>query len=478
MCVKLTNEPPEGLQLNLVKSLTLFHDEFFESSSRTAELKSICFALSLFHAVILERRKFGPQGWNQLYPFNMGDLTSCAQVALNYLESNTKVPWDDLKYIFGEIMYGGHITDFYDRELANAYLDAYMHDELLEGFQIYPGFHAPSNLLSTKEILEYVDINMPQESPAAFGLHGNAEIGFRMKHAEQMFTDIRELQPQSGALGSGASALDRAKVILDDIMEKMPELFEMYDITERIEERGPFINVFLQEIERMSKLMNTMICTLSELDLGLKGDLQMSERMETLLLALADDRVPSSWESAAYPSKRPLGAWFLDCLQRHKQLNDWTAELSLPKVTWISGLFNPQSFLTAIMQSTARKNEWPLDKTTIQTEVTRKFSEEVASLSKEGAFVSGLTLEGARWDEKMGQLEDSRPKELFMQLPIVIVKAVTFEKSVSSKDLYLCPVYRTQDRGPTFVFVAGLKTKAPPARWTMAGVALLMEVVM
>ena len=478
VCVKLTNEPPEGLQLNLVKSLTLFHDEFFESSSRTAELKSICFALSLFHAVILERRKFGPQGWNQLYPFNMGDLTSCAQVALNYLESNTKVPWDDLKYIFGEIMYGGHITDFYDRELANAYLDAYMHDELLEGFQIYPGFHAPSNLLSTKEILEYVDINMPQESPAAFGLHGNAEIGFRMKHAEQMFTDIRELQPQSGALGSGASALDRAKVILDDIMEKMPELFEMYDITERIEERGPFINVFLQEIERMSKLMNTMICTLSELDLGLKGDLQMSERMETLLLALADDRVPSSWESAAYPSKRPLGAWFLDCLQRHKQLNDWTAELSLPKVTWISGLFNPQSFLTAIMQSTARKNEWPLDKTTIQTEVTRKFSEEVASLSKEGAFVSGLTLEGARWDEKMGQLEDSRPKELFMQLPIVIVKAVTFEKSVSSKDLYLCPVYRTQDRGPTFVFVAGLKTKAPPARWTMAGVALLMEVVM
>ena len=92
--------------------------------------------------------------------------------------------------------------------------------------------------------------------------------------------------------------------------------------------------------------------------------------------------------------------------------------------------------------------------------------------------MSGLTLEGARWDEKMGQLEDSRPKELFMQLPIVIVKAVTFEKSVSSKDLYLCPVYRTQDRGPTFVFVAGLKTKAPPARWTMAGVALLMEVVM
>ena len=475
VCVKLTNEPPEGLRLNLVKAMTPFNDEFFDSSSKAAELKSICFALALFHAVILERKKFGSQGWNQKYPFNMGDLTSCAQVALNYLESNTKVPWDDLKYIFGEIMYGGHITDYYDRVLAMAYLDAYMHDDLLEGFQIFPGFQVPLNSLSTKEMLEHIDSNMPQESPAAFGLHGNAEIGFRMKHAEQMFTDIRELQPRSGGLGSGTSIQDKSKVILDDIMDKMPDMFEVSEVLERIEERNPFINVFLQEIERMVKLMRFIIRALSELDLGLKGDLQMSERMETLLLALAEDKVPASWESLAYPSKRALGSWFHDFLQRHKQLNDWTAELTLPKVTWISGLFNPQSFLTAIMQTTARKNDWPLDKTTIQTEVTKKFSEDVSNIAKEGAFISGLTIEGARWDEKLGQIEDSRPNELYVSLPIVIVRAITADKS-TSKDTYSCPVYRTQDRGATFVFVANLKTKAAPSKWTMAGVALLMDI--
>jgi hypothetical protein len=31
-------------------------------------------------------------------------MGSCGAVALNYLESNTKIPWDDLRYIFGEIM--------------------------------------------------------------------------------------------------------------------------------------------------------------------------------------------------------------------------------------------------------------------------------------------------------------------------------------------------------------------------------------
>lgn len=30
-----------------------------------------------------------------------------------------QVPWDDLRYIFGEIMYGGHIVEDWDRRLAN-----------------------------------------------------------------------------------------------------------------------------------------------------------------------------------------------------------------------------------------------------------------------------------------------------------------------------------------------------------------------
>lgn len=40
----------------------------------------------------------------------MGDLTICADVLQAYLDEKGYVPWDDLRYIFGEIMYGGHIT--------------------------------------------------------------------------------------------------------------------------------------------------------------------------------------------------------------------------------------------------------------------------------------------------------------------------------------------------------------------------------
>lgn len=80
---------------------------------------------------------------------------------------------------------------------------------------------------------------------------------------------------------------------------------------------------------------------------------------------------------------------------RATQLNEWTADLSVPKVVWLSGLFNPQSFLTAVMQTTARRNDWPLDKTVIVTEVTKRSPDQVEQPSRDGAFIHGLTLEGA-----------------------------------------------------------------------------------
>ena len=97
-----------------------------EMCAREMEFKSILFSLCYFHAVVSERRKFGPQGWNRKYPFNTGDLTISVSVLYNYLEANSKVPWEDLRYLFGEIMYGGHITDDWDRRLCRTYLEEYM----------------------------------------------------------------------------------------------------------------------------------------------------------------------------------------------------------------------------------------------------------------------------------------------------------------------------------------------------------------
>uniref|UniRef100_A0A672NUQ4 Uncharacterized protein n=1 Tax=Sinocyclocheilus grahami TaxID=75366 RepID=A0A672NUQ4_SINGR len=124
--IKINNEPPTGMLANLHAALDNFDQDILDQCSREQEFKTILFSLCYFHASVAERRKFGPQGWNRKYPFNTGDLSISVNVLYNYLEANSQVPSEDLCYLFGEIMYGGHITDDWDRRLCRIYLEEYM----------------------------------------------------------------------------------------------------------------------------------------------------------------------------------------------------------------------------------------------------------------------------------------------------------------------------------------------------------------
>ncbi|CAK9071825.1 unnamed protein product [Durusdinium trenchii] len=136
--IKLTNEPPQGLLANLRRSFALFNREEFDE--RDSKIKSILFALCHFHSLMLERKKFGPLGYNMKYPFSSGDLRDSASVLYNYLEGSTavKIPWEDLRYIFGEIMYGGHIVDDWDRRMCGKYLSYFMQDDILDEMELVP----------------------------------------------------------------------------------------------------------------------------------------------------------------------------------------------------------------------------------------------------------------------------------------------------------------------------------------------------
>ncbi len=96
------------------------------------------------------------------------------------------------------------------------------------------------------------------------------------------------------------------KRILDDITEKLPDLFSMMDLEERTaDERPPFTSVFLQECERMNGLLFEMRRSLVELDLGLKGDLSISEPMEVRSADTDQHRPPSRPRASATATPRP-----------------------------------------------------------------------------------------------------------------------------------------------------------------------------
>ncbi|XP_064890570.1 dynein axonemal heavy chain 9 isoform X1 [Columba livia] len=475
--IKITSEAPTGMHANLHKALDNFNQDTLEMCTRENEFKSILFALCYFHAAVAERRKFGPQGWNRSYPFNTGDLTISVNVLYNYLEASTKVPYDDLRYLFGEIMYGGHITDDWDRRLCKTYLEEFIKPEMLEGeFLLAPGFPLPANM-DYKGYHQYIDDALPPESPYLYGLHPNAEIGFLTQTSEKLFRTVLEMQPRDTSVGEGGVGTrdETVKALLEEMLEKLMDEFNIAELMAKVEERTPYAVVAFQECERMNILTSEIKRSLKELDLGLKGELTMTSDMENLQNALFLDAVPESWIKRAYPSTASLGTWFADLLARIKELETWTGDFSLPSTVWLAGFFNPQSFLTAIMQSAARKNEWPLDKMTLQCDVTKKNREDFTSPPREGAHVHGLFMEGARWDAQAGLITEARLKDLTPAMPVIFIKAIPADKQ-DIRSTYQCPVYKTRQRGPTYVWTFNLKTRENPSKWVLAGVALLLQV--
>jgi len=85
--------------------------------------------------------------------------------------------------------------------------------------------------------------------------------------------------------------------------------------------------------------------------------------MESLGNSLFMDVVPESWAKRAYPSLYGLSQWYADMLQRVKELESWTGDFQLPAAVWLAGFFNPQSFLTAIMQQVNNRYKQCLSRT-------------------------------------------------------------------------------------------------------------------
>ena len=90
--------------------------------------KPLVYVVSFFHAIIQDRRKYGKIGWNVSYDFNQSDFTISYKLLNMYLKKafdneEESIPWNSLKYLIGEAMYGGRVTDDWDRRILMTYLE-------------------------------------------------------------------------------------------------------------------------------------------------------------------------------------------------------------------------------------------------------------------------------------------------------------------------------------------------------------------
>lgn len=135
--------------------------------------------------------------------------------------------------------------------------------------------------------------------------------------------------------------------------------------------------------------------------------------------SLFENKVPEKWKFA-YHSLKPLSLWMADLNKRIDQLRQWVAK-GQPNVFWISGFSFPTGFTTALQQQASRKYNVPIDQFIWEFSF-EKDSGAITYPAKEGAFISGLFLEGARWDNDKNCITEPEPMKLFYKMPVIQFK--------------------------------------------------------
>jgi len=453
--VKMTNEPPKGLKANLRSTYYKLDNDKLNVTSKPFEYKKLLFGLCFFHAAVQERRRFGPLGWNIPYEFNETDLDISKGQLEIFLDSYDEIPYRVLNFLTSYINYGGRVTDAIDLRTIDIIMKTFYAPEILEdGYQFDPDGVYSSVPVSEEDpqacYLEAIEKFPLTAGPGVFGLHENANIACALDEAMGLFGTVLSMEASDGGGGGGSQEeiVGRAAKDMNDSLAALGA----FD-TEAISMQYPVVyeesmnTVLIQECIRYNGLINEMLDTLPQLQQALQGLVVMSGELEVMARRIAINAVPGAWEDKAYPSMKPLSAWFDDLVARLTMLQTWI-ETGIPVVFWIAGFYFPQAFLTGSLQNYARKHTYPIDTVSFNFKVLDIPWEEITAKPEDGVYVRGLFLEGARWNPEVQSLDDSLPKQLYTALPVLHLDPAQYREEPSA-GIYRCPVYKVLSRKGT-----------------------------
>ena len=325
--IKYTAEPPQGLRAGLKRTYNTVTAETLELSNMI-QWKPMLFCTAFLHSTVQERRKFGPLGWNIPYEFNQSDYNSAVQYVQNHLDDmdmKRGVNWQAVQYMFGEILYGGRVTDDLDKILLNTYCRAWLGQHMLDpDFKYHKTkttvYHIPK-AKNVQDYHDYIDALPLADTPEVFGLHGNADITYQTNTANSTLATIVSIQPKESGGSSGETREESVYRQASEMLEKTPPDFIKHEVQARLQKYGRFdpMNIFLrQEIDRLQRVITAVRSICSDLKLAIDGTIIMSEQMSDALNQIYDARIPGVWSKISWASST-LGFWFTELVDRHAQ---------------------------------------------------------------------------------------------------------------------------------------------------------------
>lgn len=483
--VKITIEPPKGLKNNLKRTYNKLDVKDLEDCSKPNEFKCLLFGLSFFHAIVQDRRKYGPIGWNVKYDFTQEDWTVSKKQLKIFLEQYSEIPFKVLDYLIGDINYGGRVTDDKDQRLIKNILSCYITDKIFETSSYKfsnSGIYFCPDVGDHEAYTTYIE-GLPNDTmPEVFGLHDNADITTAQNEASSLLETVLAIQPKESS-GGGKSMTNYLFEIAEDMEKKVGEVFDQQAVKEKYKtDYNESMNtVVLQEVIRYNALIKVMKSSLVSLKKALEGKIVMSEEIEQVGRSLSINQVPALWNNC-FLSLKPLSSWIEDYAQRIQFLRNWI-DNGTPVIFWFSGFSFPQAFLTASLQNYARKMKYEIDKLSFSFKIVDNLKvDQIKEKPEFGCYVYGCFLEGARWNSITHKIDDSLPKELFVNFPIIHL-IPEYKREDPKTGVYHCPLYKVLSRQGTllttghstnFVLMLEIPSDDEENKWVKAGVAMFL----
>ncbi|XP_066451266.1 dynein axonemal heavy chain 14 isoform X2 [Eleutherodactylus coqui] len=364
---KMAVEPPMGLKGRLLQTFDssgsgLITEKVFEKDNGRPAWKRLLFSLCLFNAVINERRKYGALGWNIPYEFSLSDLEVSVQMLEMLTDNPREIPWTALHYLTGEVVYGGRVTDFWDRRCLLSILDKFYTPDLLQDDctftvdQIYHPLPADARL---QDCRDYVNSLPDTDNPEIFGMSPNAERAYLVSQANAFLDTIVRTQTRLSAdhpTHRGDYSQDQmVQDVITNILTKLPVTVEGRTSQERSAEEShdqctlanllaepawetlvkktkgydslinsALLTVLHQEINRFNHLLSVLHSSLRALQQAIRGEVLLNKGLEDVYKSLASLKVPALWQECSYESCKLLGSWVEDLAVRLEFFALWS----------------------------------------------------------------------------------------------------------------------------------------------------------
>ncbi len=501
-CEKITIEPLTGIKSNMCRIYQSLgpRSDFISQAERDNFSRAI-FSLAFYHCVLIERRRFRNLGWNKVYNFNESDIFACENLLHKTLKgSGSGSDLSTIQELITDALYGGRVTDENDRDLLRVYTKEFFSDVIfakdwrpvkLKDDVIKYEYPQEQQALKSEEdkrkfvpteFLDHISNNFPSEDPPeVFGQHLNAEINTQIADTNLLLTSIVLMQPRTYDKGK-KSPEEEVLGLVENVLEKdtIPDFIDIEGARFRLRsDNSPLNYVLIQESQRYNGLIQVVKSSLVDLTKCLKGEIVMTSQMEQIFTKLYENKVPQSW-MYAYPSIKPFGVWLRDFKDRVVFFSQWVKQ-GLPSPFFLPAFTSPLSFTTAILQKYARKKKIA---NINDIEMQHEFLSERVAVGhpEDGAYVKGLYIEGAHFDETRQLLLDPLPMKFAQPMPVIHFKPKMKKGGAREKDLYSnvysCPCYYYPIRGDpsSYLFNIGLNCgERTAAIWLKRGTALLLS---